>query len=80
MNTLDELAQEIARHWDGEVTARNLVCQYSEEKGLPLWMYYGDFEIQQADINELIELVNEELYDCEPVRISKIGKPRPIWI
>jgi len=79
MNTLDELALDIARRWDGESTARNLVHQYSEEKGFPLWMYYGDWEIQQADIDELIELVTEELYDCEPVRISKIGKRRIAW-
>ena len=81
MITLDELAREIARHWDGESTARVLVREYGKEKEFPMWMVYGDWTIAESDIDELIELVTEELYgeDCDPVAISNIGKRRVAW-
>ena len=81
MNTLDELAREIRRHWNGESTARVLVREYGKEYGFPMWMVYGDWEIAESDIDELIELVTEEIYgeDCDPVSISKVGKVRIAW-
>ena len=82
MNTLDELARNIARHWDGESTARVLVREYGKEIGFPMWMVYGDWQIARSNIDDLIELVNEEIYgeDCDPVSVSNIGKRRVAWV
>ena len=82
MNTLDELARNIARHWDGQSTAHVLVREYGKEYGFPMWMVYDDWQIARSDIDDLIELVDEEIYgeDCDPVSVSNIGKRRVAWV
>ena len=84
MNTLEELSADIARRWDGYSTARNLVRDYGNTIGFPMW-FTGDLLVPRDNlafydnIEELIEFVNDELYDCEPVAVSSIGKRRVVW-
>jgi len=86
MNTMEELAYDVARRWDGHSTARNLVRDYGREVGFPLW-FTGDLLIPRDnlafydDTEELIELVTEEIYGeyCEPMSVTNIGKRRPVW-
>ena len=88
MNTIDELAREIARHWDGQATARVLVREYGLSEGFPVWLFEepenweDNLDQFKKNVDELVELVTEEIYGerCDPVAISNIGKRRPVWI
>jgi len=86
MNTIEELAVDIARRWDGHSTARNLVRQYSEEIGLPCWFtgfpgIPSDELLFMDNVDELIETVQEEMYGeaCEQIPVSSFGRGRVVW-
>ena len=90
---MEELAQDVARRWDGHSPAYNLVRDYGRTYGFPLWFKDHDPDAQdevsirynlerfKENIIELVDAVQELIWgeDCEQAAPSRIGVKHTAW-